>query len=177
MKFVLTAILCLFSYLGYSAGLKQAINYFIVKENLLKNEKIAIIATDSLENPLESINGVFNFSVNGFKQELQFNDGVAVCPLQIEKSAFIFIKHSNDFGNHSNLYYVYKKEKDLSPYKISWVFLIAIPILLILIGYMFRKLIGFVVFALVLFLYFNYSKGLTIPTFLESVLDGIRNLF
>lgn len=177
MKFVLTAILCLFSYLGYSAGLKQAINHFIVKENLLKNEKIAIIATDSLENPLESINGVFNFSVNGFKQELQFNDGVAVCPLQIEKSAFIFIKHSNDFGNHSNLYYVYKKEKDLSAYKISWVFLIAIPILLILIGYMFRKLIGFVVFALVLFLYFNYSKGLTIPTFLESVLDGIRNLF
>jgi hypothetical protein len=177
MKFILTTILCFFSYLGYSAGFNQAINYFIVKENLLKNEKIAIIATDSLENPLETINGVFNFSVNGFKQELQFNDGVAICPLQIEKSAFIFIKHSNDFGNHSNLYYVYKKDKDLSPYKISWVFLIAIPILLILIGYMFRKLIGLVIFALVLFLYFNYSKGLTIPTFFESVLDGIRNLF
>jgi hypothetical protein len=155
----------------------QNINYFIVKENLLKNEKIAIIATDSLENPQESINGNFNFSVNGFKQELRFNDGVAVCPLQIEKSAFIFIKHTNDFGNHSKLYFIHKKEKDLTPYKVNWIVLMAIPIILILIGYMFRKLIGFVIFALVLFLYFNYSKGLTIPTFFESILDGIRNFF
>ena len=155
----------------------QNINNFVIKENLLKNEKIAIIATDSLENPIETINGIFNFSINGFKQELRFNDGVAICPLQIEKSAFIFVKHSNDFGDHSNLYYVYKKDNDLNPFKISWIFLIAIPVILIPIGYMFRKLIGFVIFVLILFIYFNYSKGLTIPTFLESILDGLKNLF
>lgn len=155
----------------------QTINSFMVKENLLKGQKLAIIATDSLNNPLENINGVYNFSVNGFKQELKFNDGVAICPLQIEKSAFIFIKHLNDDKSPSNLYFVYKKNTDLNPIKISWYILLAIPLGLILIGYMFRKLIGFVIFILSIILYFYYSKGLSIPTFFESIIDGIKNIF
>lgn len=154
----------------------QTINYFIAKENLLKGQKLAIIATDSLDNPVENINGVYNFSVNGFKQELKFNDGVAVCQLQIDKSAFIFIKHINDGKSPSNLYYVYKKDTNLNPIKISWYLLLAIPIGLILIGYMFRKMIGFVIFILSIILYFYYTKGLSIPTFFESILDGIKNL-
>lgn len=155
----------------------SSIDYFIVKENLLKNEKLAIIATDSLENPNENINGTFSFSVNGFKQELVFNDGVAVCPLQIEKSAFVFIKHLNENRTHSNLYYVHKKDTNLNPYKISWYLLLIIPIGLILIGYMFRKLIGLIILVFVAFSYFNYSKGLSIPTFFESIFDGIKNIF
>ena len=155
----------------------KTINNFIVKENLLKNEKIAIIAADSLENPNEGINGTFSFSVNGFKQELIFNDGVAVCPLQIEKSAFVFIKHLNENGTHSNLYFIHKKDTNLNPYKINWYLLLIIPIGLILIGYMFRKLIGLIILVFVAFSYFNYSKGLSIPTFFEYIFDGIRNVF
>ena len=46
------------------------LNNFIVKENLLKNNKIAIIAVDSLDKPLENLSGTFQFSINGFGQEL-----------------------------------------------------------------------------------------------------------
>ncbi|MDB5012186.1 MAG: hypothetical protein JWQ25_388, partial [Daejeonella sp.] len=38
------------------------INNFIVKENLLKNSKIAIIAADEQEKPLENISGTYQFS-------------------------------------------------------------------------------------------------------------------
>ncbi len=176
MKKLITVILMFIS-LSIFAQSTQNINYFTVKENLLKGQKLAIIATDSLENPDESINGIYNFSVNGFKQELKFNDGVAVCPLQIDKSAFIFIKHINDLKSPSNLYFVYKKDTDLNPIKISWYLLLIIPIGLILIGYMFRRMIGFVIFILMILFYFYYSKGLSIPTFFESVFDGIKNIF
>jgi hypothetical protein len=177
MRYIFFLFLILFVSTSFAQSSLKTIDYFIVKENLLKNEKIAIIAADSLENPNESINGTFNFSVNGFKQELVFNNGVAVCPLQIEKSAFIFIKHLNENGTHSNLYYIYKKDANLSPYKISWYLLLIIPIGLILIGYMFRKLIGLIILVFVAFSYFNYSKGLSIPTFFESIFDGIKNIF
>jgi len=176
MRKLTTVLLLLVSLAGFAQN-NQSINYFTVKENLLKGEKLAIIATDSLENPNESINGVYNFSVNGFKQELKFNDGVAVCPLQIEKSAFIFIKHINDLKSPSNLYFVYKKDNDLNPIKISWYLLLIVPVGLILIGYMFRRLIGLVIFILMVLFYFYYSKGLSVPTFFESVFDGIKNIF
>lgn len=176
MKKLITVILMFISMNIFAQG-AQNINYFTVKENLLKGQKLAIIATDSLENPDESINGIYNFSINGFKQELKFNDGVAVCPLQIDKSAFIFIKHINDLKSPSNLYFVYKKNTDLNPIKISWYLLLIIPIGFILIGYMFRRMIGFVIFILMILFYFYYSKGLSIPTFFESVFDGIKNIF
>lgn len=176
MKKLFTILFTLISFTG-NAQESQNINYFIVKENLLKGQKLAIIAADSLNAPNEKINGVYNFSVNGFKQELKFNDGVAVCPLQIEKSAFVFIKHINDLKNPSNLYYVYKKQTDLKPIKISGYLLLVLPLGLVLIGYMFRRMIGFVIFILMILFYFYYSKGLSIPTFFESALDGIKNIF
>lgn len=175
MKYIFFLLFTLFTSTAFAQS--SSIDYFIVKENLLKNEKLAIIAADSLENPNENVNGTFSFSVNGFKQELVFIDGVAVCPLQIEKSAFVFIKHLNENGTHSNLYYVHKKDTNLNPYKISWYLLLIIPIGLILIGYMFRKLIGLIILVFVAFSYFNYSKGLSIPTFFESIIDGIKNIF
>lgn len=176
MKKLTTILLMFIASAGFSQT-TQNINYFTVKENLLKGQKLAIIATDSLENPNETINGVYNFSVNGFKQELKFNDGVAVCPLELEKSTFIFIKHFNELKSPSNLYFVYKKDTDLNPIKISWYLLLIIPVGLILIGYMFRRMIGFVIFILMVLFYFYYSKGLSIPTFFESIFDGIRGIF
>ena len=64
MKKSFLIIFFLISIIGFAKAQNQNIDYFIVKENLLKNEKLAIIATDSLDVPLEKINGVFNFYVN-----------------------------------------------------------------------------------------------------------------
>lgn len=152
------------------------INNFLVKENLLKNNKIAIIAADSLAQPLEKINGVYTFSVSGFTQVLTFKDGVAILPLQIDKSTFIYFKHQNDEGTHSKLIYVYKKEGSLNPFTISRIFLIIIPLVIVLLVLAFKKFIYIGIILLIAFMYFNLSNGLDISTFFETTFDYLRNL-
>lgn len=182
LKFILCSILILIHGIETYAQAesieiqKVAINNFIVKENLLKNNKLAIIATDSLDIPIESLNGTFQFSANGFGQELKFNDGVAVLPQAINKSTFIYLRHENDFGTHGKLYYVYHKGNDLSPIKISWWLLLIIPAILILLAALFRKFIIVAIVLLIAIFYYNSSQGLKIPTFFDTIFDGLKNL-
>ncbi|MCX2482759.1 hypothetical protein [Pedobacter sp. MR2016-24] len=156
---------------------KADVNNFIVKESLLKNSKLAIIAADSLDQPLENINGLYTFSVSGFTQPVKFNDGVAILPMQLERSAFVYIKHQNDKGTHSKLLYVYKKDGTLNPYTINSLWLVVIPLLLIFMAFAFRKLIIFVVIILLLFMYFNHSNGLNLSTFFETIFDNLKKAF
>jgi hypothetical protein len=148
-----------------------------VKEHLLKNSKLAIIAADSASRPIEVVNGTFQFSINGFRQELKFNDGIAVAPQPIEKSAFVYLKHENEAGTHSKLYYVIKKGEDLNPIKINWMLLLLIPLGIIAIAALFRKFLIFAVVLLVVYFFFSSSKGLGIPTFFETIIDGLRSAF
>lgn|SRR5690606_6324402 len=164
-----------FSLAAQSTG--NRINHFIVVENLLKNDKLAIIATDSLEKPLEHINGTFQFSLNNFTYPLKFNDGVAVTPNQVEKSTFLFIKHQNEEGSHGQLYYILKRDAGLNPIKISWILLILIPAVLIFVVMLFRKFLTIAVIGLLIFLYFNYKQGLDLTTFFETLVHGIKGLF
>ncbi|WP_316768358.1 hypothetical protein [Pedobacter frigiditerrae] len=152
------------------------INNFLVKESLLKNSKLAIIAADSLENPLEQINGTYTFSVSGFTQQLTFNDGVAILPLAIDKSTFVYIKHQNDKGTHSKLLYVYKKEGNLNPFTISRIFLIIVPLIIVILAFAFKKFIYIAVILLIIFMIFSYSNGLNISTFFETTFDYLKNL-
>lgn len=46
-------LLLLVVFSGTAFAQKADINNFVVKESLLKNSKLAIIAADSLDNPLE----------------------------------------------------------------------------------------------------------------------------
>lgn len=162
---------------GTGFAQKADVNNFIVKESLLKNSKLAIIAADSLDQPLESINGLYTFSVSGFTQPVKFSDGVAILPMQLERSAFVYIKHQNDKGTHSKLLYVYKKDGTLNPYTINSLWLVVIPLLLIFMAFAFRKLIIFVVIILLLFMYFNHSNGLNLSTFFETIFDNLKKAF
>jgi len=154
-----------------------AINNFIVKENLLKNEKIAIIACDADEKPLENVNGTFQFSVNGFKQVLKFNEGVAIAPQPINESTFIYLRHKNESGTHGKLYYVLKQENNLKPIKINWMMLAFVPIALVLIAFTFRKLLIYAVVVLLVIFLFNARQGLNLPTFFDTIFDGLKSLF
>lgn len=154
-----------------------AINNFIVKENLLKNDKIAIIACDANEKPLENVSGTFQFSINGFKQSLQFNDGVAVSPQQIDKSTFIYLRHENETGIHGKLYYVIKKDLDLKLIKINWLLLVLIPLIVVILATMFRKFILIAVVLLIVLFVFNSNSGLKLGTFFETVFDGLKSVF
>lgn len=177
MRILITILFLSITSLSLNAQSSQLINNFIIKDNLLNNNKIAIITTDSLDNPQESINGTFSFSINGFKQLLEFKNGVAVSDMEIDKSLFVYIKHENEKEGASQMYYIVKNDTGLNPIKINWYVLLIIPGGLILLGYMFRKLIGIIIFVLMGYIYFNYSKGLSFPTFLESIFDGLKNLF
>lgn len=162
---------------GTAFAQKADINNFLVKESLLKNSKLSVIAADSLGQPMENINGLYTFTVSGFTQPLKFSDGIALLPMQLAKSAFVYIKHQNDRGTHSKLLYVYKKDGDLNPITINSMWLIAIPVLLAFIAFAFRKLITVAIIILVIFIYFNHSSGLSMPTFFESIFDSLKNAF
>ncbi len=175
MKFV---FLMLSTLIGLSVFAQPvALNNFIVKEHLLKNSKLAIIAVDSADKPIEAVNGTFIFSINGFKQELKFHDGIAVSPQQIGKSTFVYLKHENESGNHSKLYYVIKKSEDLNPVKINWLTLLLIPLAIIAIGTIFRKFLIIAIVILLGLFFFNSNKGLGLPTFFETIIDGLRSAF
>lgn len=175
LKFSFILFLLFISTAAFSQ--KLDINNFIVKESLLKNSKLAIIAADSLENPLEQINGIYTFTVSGFSQSLKFNDGVAIVPLQLERSAFVYIKHQNDQGTHSKLVYVYKKEGTLSPYTVNSMWLVIIPLVIVVVVFLFRKLLILGIIILLILMYFNHSSGLGIGTFFETIFDSLKRLF
>ncbi|SFH03568.1 hypothetical protein [Pedobacter insulae] len=174
MRYIYLALLCFC--LTHTFAQNAAINNFFVKESLLKNSKLAIIAADSLNNPLETINGVYTFAISGFTQEITFNNGVGILPLQIDKSTFVYIKHQNDNGTHGKLLYVYKKEGNLNPFTISRIFLIIIPLIIIILAFAFKKFIYIAVILLLIFIYFNHSNGLNIGTFFETTFDYLKNL-
>ncbi len=160
-----------------SVAQEMTVNNFIVRENILKNEKLDVIATDASEIPLTNINGTFSFSVNGFKEELKFIDGTATSSNQVDKSTFVYLKHKNDNGTHAKLYYVIKRDRGLSPFKINWFIMLLIPVSLIVLGMMFRKFILIAVILLAVMFFFNNSKGLSISTFIETVYNGLRAMF
>lgn len=181
MKFLLyVVIICIYFLGSFSitfASKKYALNNFIVKENLIKNGKLAIIACDSAEKPTDNINGTFSFIINGFKQSLSFREGVAISPLEIERSSFVFLKHQNGDGIHSKLYYVYKNDDGLKPFKINWITLLLVPVLIILIASIYKRLIFFAIVALAALVYFNYNKGLSFDGIFETVSHGLQNIF
>jgi hypothetical protein len=174
MRFIFTMLAMLFCVHCFAQ--ESNINNFLVKESLLKNSKLAIIAADSLDVPLEKINGTYTFSVSGFTQELTFNEGVAILALPIAKSTFVYIKHQNDSGTHSKLLYVYKKEGDLNPITISRMLLIVIPLVIIVLAFAFKRFIYIAIILFVIWLIFSYSNGLNISTFFETTFDYLKNL-
>lgn len=154
----------------------KEIQHFVVKETLSKNGKLAIVATDASGHPLPEISGTYQFVINGFQQELLFSDGVAVTPHRMETSAFVFVKHVNTTGSHGRLYYVLKRDHELRPIAISWYFLILIPAFLLLVAYLFRRLMLLAIAILIGLFVFNYSKGLDLENILETIVHGLKEL-
>lgn len=160
---------------GQQEGEMQ-INNFIIKETLVKNNKLAILACDSLEKPLAKINGTFQFIINGFNTPLKFQDGVAITPSEVENSTFVYLQHKNESGTHSNLFYILKRDDGLKIYKISWLVLLLFPIALFVLSLLFKRFLWLAIVLFGIYLYYNSQKGLNIGSFLEIILDGIKNV-
>lgn len=162
---------------GFATADTVTIKHFEIKENPFAKDEMTIVATDTAHNVLENINGWFTFSVNGFTEALRFEKGTAFYRHKLDKSTFLYVKHVNDSGTHSLLYYVYKTDDKLIPIHISWMVLLVIPAALILLSYLFKRFIIFAVIIFCIFLYFNHHAGLGIPTFFESIFDGLKGMF
>ncbi|MEO6524407.1 MAG: hypothetical protein ABIN91_22175 [Mucilaginibacter sp.] len=156
---------------------KMTINNFVLKDNPFGTNEVAIVVVDTAGVTQEKINGDFLFTINGFQETLKFENGTAFYHHKLTKSSFIFVKHENEQGSHSTLFYVYKSDSKLTPIHVSWVVLVAIPVILILLGYMFKRFIIIAAVIFCVFIYFNHSSGLGIPTFFETVIDGLKHMF
>jgi len=176
MKKILFTCCLLLTACGFAFADAIAIDHFVIKENPFAKDEIAIVAVDTAKNIQENVNGIFTFTLNGFAEQLRFEKGTAFYRHKLEKSSFIFARHQNDNGTHSILYYVYRHDSKLTPVKISWILLVAIPLGLVLIGYLFKRFIIIAIIIFCIFLYFNHSNGLSIPTFFQSVIDGLKGL-
>ena len=176
-RWILYLCLSILYFLPHVGTAQQTgIKDFTVKENLSQNGKLAIIAVDSIEKTDNLVNGDYNFTINGFQQTLKFTDGVAVTSNPIESSTFVYFKHKRADKDLGKVYFLRVTEKGINPYKISGMLLIAIPLLILLIAYMFKRfLVTFLVLAVV-YLYLSYSKGLDVKELLESVFLGIKDL-
>jgi hypothetical protein len=175
IKFILTALLLLAIHFSYADAI--VIKHFIVKSNPFAKDEVAILAADSTNEINEQVSGNFIFTLNGFEDTLKFDKGTAFYHHKIMRSSFLYVKHHNDTGTYGVLYYLYKHADDITPVRISWVWLLAIPAALIIIGYLFKRFIIIAIILFLIFLYFNHSNGLSMPTFFESVLNGLKNLF
>ena len=162
---------------GFALADTVTIKHFEIKENPFAKDEIAIVATDTSNNILENVNGKFTFSVNGFEEQLRFEKGTAFYRHKLDKSSFLYVKHINDSGTHSLLYYIYKTDDKLIPIHISWMVLLIIPVILVVLSYMFKRFIIFAIIIFCIFLYFNHHAGLGIPTFFESIFDGLKGMF
>jgi hypothetical protein len=172
-------LLCCFIIAAHSLSLAKsiAIDHFVIKENPFAVDEVAVVATDTAGVIQEGVNGTFTFVMNGFQEQLRFEKGTAFYRHKLDRSAFLYAKHMNDSGTHAILYYIYKHDSKLSPLHISWMLLVAIPLALVLLAYMFKRFIIIAVIIFCIFLYFNYHNGLSMPTFFESVIDGLKGLF
>ena len=162
---------------SYADTITVAINHFVIKENPFAKDEVVIVATDSLGNTNENVTGSFSFSVNGLDDTLKFEKGAAFYRHKLLRSTFLYVRHQNDSGTHSILYYVYRTDDKLTPVHVPWYLLVVIPCALILLGYMFKKFIIIAIIIFAIFVFFNYHNGLTIPTFFQSIIDGLKSLF
>ena len=150
---------------------------FTVKENLSQNGKLAIIAIDTAEKTDNTVNGNYAFTINGFQQELKFSDGVAVTNNPIESSTFVFFKHKFAGSDIGKLFFLRMTDKGITPYKISGILLIIIPLLILYIAYKFKRFLITLLILAVVYFYLNHSKGLDVRQLLESSIMAVKDLF
>ena len=178
MKYIYLILTILFcnSLYAQENGQMTNIDQFIVKEDPIHTGQLNILAVDTSKHALSGINGIYTFSISGFTQALTFNEGQAVLPFQIDKSTFVYLKHENDQGVHSLLIYVLKRGERMRPFVISPIFYIVIPLIIIILAFVFKRFIYIGIILFLLFMYFNHASGLKWHTLFETIFDYLKGL-
>lgn len=175
LSFIIAALL-----LTAAATMANDIAGFSVQESLEEGETIELIALDASGNRLEKLSGDVPFSINGFETDLKFRGGRAFFPSEVAASTFIYLKYKGGDGNAGNitrLYYVYQGlAGGFTVMHIPLLLLVVVPLGLILLGMIFRKLIIFALILLAAFFYFNNTKGLSPGDFFDAAGEWLSSL-
>ena len=142
-----------------------------VKSTLFDNSKLTLVALDSLGNEDPSVNGAYPIEINGFEQSLIFVLGRSTFPGNLKNSAFISLKPVSITGSKPSFYLLIQWGGGVYPQNIHVSWLILIPLAMMVLGYIFRKLILFLVVLVILFFFFN--KGLDPIHYLTGIYDWL----
>jgi len=177
MKKILSALIPALLLSFFAQADTVTIKHFMVRENPFASDEVAVVATDTAGKIDEKVNGNFTFTFNGFDEALTFDKGSAFYRHKLDKSTFLYVKTTDTTGTRSMLYYIYKHDGKISTYHVSWIVLLLVPIILVLLAYVFKRFLIIAIILFCIFLYFNHHNGLSIPTFFESILDGLKSAF
>ncbi len=176
-------VLCFLFYLIPAAAFgKTPIADFKLAPALFENNSIHIRALDSAGNEDLTVNGRYRFTVNGFEKRLLFIGGNAEYPDNLKGSTFLYMKYEGlkagtDAADEvvktvPRLFFVYRSDAGLVPVQISLFWLLAIPVLLLVISFIFKRLLILAILIIVLFFVFN--KGLPVSRYGGAVKDWIH---
>ncbi|HLR50641.1 MAG TPA: hypothetical protein VK076_08715 [Candidatus Sphingobacterium stercoripullorum] len=150
------------------------IDDFQLKEYVSQNGRLSVVAIDTLGHTDESISGVFQFDINGFKHALNFDRGVAVIDNPLGSSAFLLLKHNSPKEQLGKYFFLFKQKESLKIYPINGMFLLLIPVALLFVAYLIKKLRVMIVILLLIGGYLYFYKGLDLSTLFESALMNLK---
>jgi hypothetical protein len=146
-----------------------------VKSSFLDNSRLTLMALDSNLQEDASVNGAYPVEINGFEHSLHFILGRSQFPGSLKNSTFISLKPLSKGGSKPVFYFLWRWGAGIYPQNISVFWLIGIPLIFVLIGFLFRKLIIFLMVLALIFFFFN--KGLDPLHFLKVLGDWIVYIF
>lgn len=150
---------------------------FTVKENLSQNGKLAVIALDTSEQTDNQIQGLHRFSINGFQQDLYFNDGVAVTTHPLTSSTFAFFKHESSAHEIGHFFFLRVTKAGVKTYRINSILLIVIPLIVLYIAYKLKRFLITLLILVLIYYYMNQTKGLDPSQLMEGIVSGLRGWF
>lgn len=142
-----------------------------VKTTFLDNSNLTLVALDSLDHEDKSINGKYTIDIKGTEYNQIFLLGRSQFPLSQKKSTFISLKPITESGAKPNFYFLFRSGFGIYPQIIPFYWIIGVPLGMVLLGYMFRRLILIIVILVILFFLFN--KGLDPLHFAKGIYDWV----
>ncbi len=136
--------------------------------NQAKNLYVIALKDDGQIN--QSIEGKYEFVINGFIEKLNFDKGKAIIPEEIGASV-LYVKHETLNNHIYHLYYLFAGVIISIP---LWL-LIIIPILIVLIALFLKRIIFLLLF--VLFVFFFLFQGIDFSAFMNLMKEAINTIF
>lgn len=145
-------------------------DFELAKSTVNGQTQLRIEAIQADENLDKSIEGKYEFVINGFVEKVDFKNGIAALPAEMN-SDILFLKHEAANNSIYHLYYV------LAGFVIPiplWL-LIIIPLFIVIVALLIKRII--MLLLIVLFVLFIMSQGIDFSSFINLMTSAYHSLF